>query len=162
MMKLMAGLVAAAALMAAPVAHAQASCDGFEQLIELAWDDFDAITGEEAEDGIYWAEEMFDGVDHCTVTLDFFAEYACLFVYPTEAEGSAGYASVRAAFDSCLAAWARESVEPDGTDTTFTTISSQVATGREDLADLEWYLTLERHNRPEGPDWHVVIALSYF
>lgn len=162
MMKLMARLVAAAALTFASIAHAQVACDNFEQLIELAWDDFEEITGEEVEDGIYWADELFDGADHCTVTLDIIAEYACLFVYPTEAEGSSGYASARATFDSCLAAWARESLEPDDSDTTFTTISSHVASGREDLADLEWYLTLERHNRPEGPDWHVVIALSYF
>lgn len=162
MMKLMVGLVAAAALTLAPIAHAQVACDGFEQLVELAWDGFEEIMGEEVEDGIFEADQLFDGADHCTVTLDFFVEYACLFVYPTETEGSSGYASARAAFDGCLADWARESVEPDGSDTTFTSINSQVASGREELADLEWYLTFERHNRPEGPDWHVVIALSYF
>jgi len=161
-MKIMAGLVAAAAIGLLPIAQAQVACGGFAQLVELAWDDFEEIIGDEVEDGIFEADHLFDGADHCTVTLDVFAEYACLFVYPTEAEGSSGYASARVAFDSCLAAWARENVEADGSDTTFTAIRSQVASGRDELADLEWYLTFERHNRPEGPDWHVVLALTYF
>lgn len=161
-MKFMAGLVAGAALTLAPFAHAQVACEPFEILVDLAWDDFDDIIGEERDDGIYDADYQFDGADQCTVTIDFFAEYACLFVYPSEAEAAGVYAEALGLFDTCLSDWKREEFKPADSGGEFTSIQSLVAMGPDDLGDLEWFLSFERHNRPEGPDWHVVVGLSYF
>ena len=161
-MKIMAGLVAVAAMGLSQVAQAQEACEPFEDLIDLAWEDFDEIVGAERDDGSYETDYQFDGADQCSVTIDLFAEYGCIFTFTSEAEGLEVYAEALGLFESCMPDWKREEIAPGDFGSEFTTIESLIAIGPGDLGDLEWFLSLDRHNRPEGPDWHLSLGLTYY
>jgi hypothetical protein len=161
-MKIMAGLVAVAAMGLSQVAQAQESCEVFEYLIDAAWEDFDAITGEEQADGVYLATYQFEGASQCTVSIDFVAEYGCFYAFGSEAEGAQAYANALGQFEACLPDWSRDESQPEAAGEEFTPLKVMFAAGPGDLGDLEWYLSLDRHNRPEGPDWHLSVGLTYF
>lgn len=161
-MRIMSGLVAVAALALSQVAQAQDACEPFEALIEFAWEDFDAISGAERDDGSYATDYQFDGADQCSVTIDIFAEYGCVFTAASEAEAVGIYDEALALFDACLADWTREDLALENSGAEFTSLRALIAVGPDEFGDLEWFLALDRHNRPEGPDWHVSLGLTYF
>lgn len=161
-MKIMAGLVAVAAMGLSQVAQAQEACEPFKALIDYAWEDFDEIVGAERDDGSYEADYQFDGADQCSVTIDIFAEYGCVFTSASEAEGVAVYDEALSLFEACLPDWTREDLDLSDSGSEFTSVRALIAVGPGDFGDLEWFLSLDRHNRSEGPDWHFSIGLTYY
>src|SRR5690606_17310443 len=64
--------------------------------------------------------------------------------------------------DACMPAWKREDFTPADAGADFTPVQGLVAVGPGDLADLEWFVMLNRYNRPESPDWRLFVGLTYF
>lgn len=157
-----AAAAALGSLALAPMAQAQASCEQIEAIIEYAWDDFSDITGEEISDGVFETSYYFDGAEICGVTMDFLVEYTCLFTFATEEEGADGLRVALDRLSSCLPEWPIELSDATTSNTDTVTLESHIATGPDDLSDLEWYVTLERHEAEQGVDWHVLVGLSYF
>lgn len=161
-MKLMAGLVAAAALSLAPIAHAQLSCAHIDELNALAFDDFGDIVADEIENGYFDTDYWLDDAEQCVVAIDFFAEWSCLYVFASEPAAASFYAGLTGHFGSCLSAWKQEDTGEAAPEGEYTPLKRRAAYGPDHLSDLEWYLAFERHDGADGVDWHVMLGLSYF
>ncbi len=161
-MRLMAGLVAAAALALSPIAHAQVSCGEMEDLLDFAWDDFADISADEIDDGYYDTDYWLDNADECFVGIDVAALYACLWVFDTEAEASSAYDTISATFTACLDDWDRSPSANGDTSNNITPIRSILATGVDDLEDMEWLISFDHHVGDGVDDWHISLGLAYY
>lgn len=161
-MKISTALAAAATMFLTPVAQAQIDCANVGALVEAAYDDFDALAGDEIEEDVFKAESLLGGSTDCNVAYsDWDTVYTCLWVFGSEAEADANFGGLTSTFRACLSGWESSVGTPGEPEGEYTPLKGYIIAGKGDFADMEWYLELDRHTFGDGTDWHVYAALSY-
>jgi hypothetical protein len=161
-MKLVAGFALAAALVLAPGAHAQLSCDEVEELMDLAWDDFDPIVTDEISDALYGTDYFLENAEQCYVGYDISVMYACLWVSTSESEAVELFDHFAETLDICIPGWAKSTENPDAVDDGLTPLRTLTLTGEGDYEDFEWLVTLDRHDEDGAVDWHISVGSSLY
>jgi hypothetical protein len=161
-MKLLSMTAMAAALALLPVAHAQVSCFEVEELLDLAWDDFLDITGESANDEVYETDYWLADANECFVSIDFAAMYVCFWTLAGEADAEAAFTTISQSMEACLTDWDRHRDVSLAPEAGMTAVRSLVLGGTGEFVDMEWLLSLDRHQTDQMTDWHVSLALTYF
>jgi hypothetical protein len=154
---------AAAALVLAPAAYAQATCSAISSLNGHALDDdFDSILGDEIDEEYYYALVNLDGATECTIEYGFDSIYTCMWVFDTQAEAAVALSSQISVMGSCLSGWSRETATPEANSNNgFRLLDGVYFSGSGNHADLEWAAVTEEHTADEGTDWHVLVGLAY-
>ncbi len=161
-MKLVAGFALAAALAFAPAAHAQFSCDEVDELMDLAYADFDSITTEEIGDELYATDYLLDNAEQCYVGYDISSTYACLWVSGSESEAVELFDYFAETLDTCIPDWARSTENPDAAGDGLTALRTLTLMGEGDFEDFEWIVTLDRHDEDGAVDWHISVGSSLY
>jgi hypothetical protein len=95
----------AAALLLAPAAHAQASCDQVNQLLTTASDGFSAVRGEDIGDELYRGTLTPTGIDACTIRIDVDDTYRCGGAKASQALLASAYEKQVDILRACLSGW---------------------------------------------------------
>jgi hypothetical protein len=161
-LKTAATAAAAAALFLAPAAYAQATCAAINNLTAHAFDDFEAIVGDEIDEEYYYATVNLDGASECTIDYDFDSIYTCMWVFDTQAEAAVALSSQISEMGSCLSGWTRDTATPEANSLNgFRLLDGAYFSGSGDYADMEWAAVIEEHTADEGTDWHMLVGLAY-
>lgn len=153
----------AAALAAAPIAHAQTgiSCSDISSTLDAAVEDFADVTGEEVDDFVYESELRLPGSSACTLQLDWDSILFCLWNHPSEASARAAYTQLSATVTSCLASWKRAPLY-DEAPVPETAVEHVVLSGDGEFADMEVLVHLDRYEQDGSVTWEVWYELAYY
>lgn len=156
-------LAMSAALVLAPVAQAQISCEVANDLIDAAYDEFESITGDKVGDGLYHASYVLDGAEGCQVSSDFSVSYSCRWIFDTLAAAQSAYGLQSSALADCHGDWDREGFNSDSGETGMKTLDGvSFFNVEDDGGELTWVAYLEEHTEGDLHDWHVWVGLDYF
>ncbi len=92
--------LAALAVALAPIAHAQ-DCAPLDRVVAAAFDGFESIAGEEADDGFFETTISFFNADDCAIDA-FEGQYYCLWARPTVADADKAIAPLYDMAKVCL------------------------------------------------------------
>lgn len=107
-----AGMIALAAAVVAPVAHAQASCEDVRSLLNLANTRFASIMADEIELDVHQASFTLPGVRACHVLAIAGDAYQCFWEHDSAQSAAAAVRSQTDVLERCLSGWTREPVTP--------------------------------------------------
>lgn len=162
-MKQMLVLAAIAGLFLVPAAHAQVNCSEINRLNGEAFDDFDAILGEELDDGLYRATYTLTGAGSCSVNYEWDSVYSCEYQFADYSAASGTRDSLAATIAACLPGWPSAGVTTDSAATDgYRTLAGTRFAGSGTYADLEWVSVLEEHTDTNGTHYHVWVELGYY
>jgi hypothetical protein len=160
-------LLAIAALLGltlAPAAYAQVSCAEMSSIMREAGNDFEDISGEEVDDGVYEATEQIGGADECYVDVAVYPAYYCLFQheYADSAYDSYGYRLRE--LRNCLGGWKQTALreEPPLDGDGFRDLEGYNFTGPAGYEGFDWLVRVEQHIEDDEAHYHVRVELSYF
>lgn len=161
-MKLLAVVALAAALAFAPTAHAQLSCAHIDELMDLAWEDFDPIVTDEIDVELYATDYVLDNAEQCYVGYDISAMYACLWVADSASETVELFDHFVDTLDACIPGWGRSTDNPATAGDGLTALRTLTLIGEGDYEDFEWIVTLDRHDENGAVDWHTSVGASLY
>ncbi len=162
-MKMFAGFALAGALALLPAAHAQLSCDQVDELMELAWDDFETLRGAKINEQAYETDYWFKDAEKCFVGVGGQAStFGCMWVEESGSEADAVFEDLVAAVDGCLRDWPRITDISPAADPGLTTLRMLIFVGEGDYEGLEWIVAVDRHDTPGETDWHISLSNTVY
>lgn len=146
MRRVIAAAGAVLAVIAAPTAYAQASCNDVTRLVSAAADRFASMRGEAIERNLFAARSKLPGAVDCEIYTFVYPEFTCAWEFKTRAAAMAHYNAQLATLEACLPKWEPEEVS--GTDIDFVSglqpIRVSVLHAPDGAPEMEWGLALAR------------------
>lgn len=156
-------LLLAAALAAAPLAHAQAavSCSDVEDTLVEAMFDFEDVVGEQIDEFVFDSDLTLPGASACTLQLDMDSVLFCLWNHDSEASARLAYNQLSATVSACLPSWSTDSVL-DEAPIPQTALAYSLRSGSGDFADMEVMVHLDRYEGDGQVTYEVWYELAYY
>jgi hypothetical protein len=154
-------VLAIAALVQAPMAHAQTVCQEVARINASGLYRFDSIKGafatDEAEDELYESNATLFGAGDCQIDQYFEPRHTCAWEFDSEVELMAAYAEKAAAIAPCFEAWEKEALLMSDPSEPYRVLAGVGYLGADIYEMLVWAIFADFDEGREGRRYRLVI-----